>query len=247
MTTRLHTFHDGSTLCIMSVKELLTLPIWKGNRILDKEHVAKLKSAIRQNIQRLDSGYRIVKYNEVSTDNEWVEQSYIIDGQHRISVIRDYFSTAVCPPDFNVAVVERKVASELEAIQYFNELNTVKPQCWNTDPNLIINLYISALEKKFNTKKRQLIRKGVAHRPYLSSDKLRDKLEKIPTLKFDTETINRFIERVSNHNTLLKTQYQVGMALGKSQDEKFVQKADSMEFYLALDQKLKWVEELLRA
>lgn len=243
--TTLHTFHDGSVLRVMSVKELLTLPIWKGNRILDKEHVAKLKTAVGANIQKLDSGYRIVKYDEVSTDNEWVEQSYIIDGQHRITVLREFFSTAFCPPEFDVVVVERKVGSELEAIQYFNELNTVKPQSWNTDPNLIVNLYIAALEKRFNVKKKQLIRKGVVHRPYLSSDKLRVKLQSLSGLKFDTETINGFVERVAVHNLALKNQYQVGLALGKCQDEKFIQKADTLEFYLALDQKLKWVEDLI--
>jgi hypothetical protein len=240
----LHTFHDGSVLRCMNVKDLLTLPIWKGNRILDKDHVAKLKAAIGSNIQRLDSGYRIVKYNELNTENEWVEQSYIIDGQHRISVLRDFFSTAICPPEFTVVVVERKVGSELEAIQYFNELNTVKPQSWNTDPNLIINQYIAGLEKRFNTRKRQLLRQGVAHRPYLSIDKIRTKLQEIEGLRYSPELVEQFVERVVAHNLILKNQYQIGMALGKSQDEKFVQKADGLEFYLALDPKLKWVREL---
>jgi len=241
----LHTFHDGSLLKCISVRELLAIPIWKGNRILDMEHAAKLKGSVGSNVQSLDSGYKIVKYNEETTGGELVEQSYIIDGQHRSYVLREILDEMLCPPNFPVIVTERKVETELEAIEYFNQLNTVKPQSWDADPNLIINLYIAALERKFNVNKKRLIRQGVAHRPFLSTDKLRAKLQKIKGLKFGATDIQNFVERVVAHNLIMKTQYQVKMALDKCDDEKFIQKADTLEFYLALDPKLKWIDELL--
>lgn len=234
---------DGSITKKITIKELLIIPIWKGNRILDKDHVLKIKNAVGLNIKSLDHGYRIIKYNEISTDNEPVEQSYIIDGQHRLSVIRDHFSAGY-QDDFEVLVTERQVASELDAIEYFNELNMVKPQSWTTDPNLISNLYIVALEKKFNTKKIQLIRKGNTKRPYLSSDKLREKLCSISaSLKTNTDFINKFAERAIGYNTTLKTQY--ASNLKKEYEEKFSEKAASIGFFLGLDPKLKWVDELL--
>lgn len=243
--TTLHTLYDGSILKSMSAKELLSIPIWKGNRILDTAHASKIKAAIGSEIQKLDSGYRIVKYREPATDGRLVEQAYIIDGQHRLSVLRDFFNETVCSPDFKVVVVEKEVSCELDAIQYFNEINTVKPQCWTADPNLITNLYIAALEKKFNVKRTQLIRKGAAHRPYLSSDKLREKIQNFSNLKFDSASINRFAEKALVYNTKQKTQSEIEMAL-QADTKDYMKKAVALGFFLALDPKLKWVDELLR-
>jgi hypothetical protein len=99
-----------------------------------------------------------------------VRQSYLIDGQHRCHILRS--ATAL---DFPVIVTEKDVASESDAIDFFNTINTVKPQQWSIDPALIVNLYIVELEKAFP----KMIRPST-HRPYLSVDRLREALKRLP-------------------------------------------------------------------
>ena len=96
----LHTYNDGSTLKIMTARELVALPTWKGQRILDKTHSDAIKNAVGSNVKTLDSGYSIVKYKEENTDGTTVISSYLIDGQHRASVIRDYYKETICEADF---------------------------------------------------------------------------------------------------------------------------------------------------
>lgn len=185
----------------------------------------------------LDSGYKIVKYFELCSNGQYEEQSYLIDGQHRVSLLREFFANALCEPDFDVTVTEKRVSSELEAIQYFNEVNTVKAQSWETDPHLVMNLYVAGLEEAFNKKKKHVIRKGHTHRPYLSSDKFRVALEKIP-LKSDPDAVKVFVAKAVEINTSLAAEVQVQLA---HRDDKFLTKAVEAGFYLALDPKLKWV------
>ena len=46
----LHTYNDGSVLKIITSRELIAIPIWKGQRILDKDHAASIKSEVGVNI-----------------------------------------------------------------------------------------------------------------------------------------------------------------------------------------------------
>lgn len=43
----LHKFNDGSTLYPMSAQRFSLIPVWNGNRILDPNHVAQLRTSIR--------------------------------------------------------------------------------------------------------------------------------------------------------------------------------------------------------
>lgn len=221
------------------------IPIWQGNRTLDLEHAKKIKEAIGSDIKKLDHGFHIIKYDELSTDNTYVEQVYIIDGQHRIWVIKDYIREHDVSLDFNILVIEKKVSCELEAIQYFNGLNMVKPQCWTEDRNLIINRFIVALEKRFNKlRKPQLIRSGRTSKPYLASDRVREELKKPARLNYSKEYIDEFVEKVYKKNESLKLHYQLKMILDDD-TSRCVKTADKLGFYLALDGDLKWIGELL--
>ena len=71
----MHTFHDGSVLKVISAKELVKVPIWKGNRTMDVEHANKIRDAITK-VESLDSGYRIVNYEEADMSGKLVRQSY---------------------------------------------------------------------------------------------------------------------------------------------------------------------------
>ena len=80
----LHTYSDGSILKVIPSRELISIPIWKGQRILDKEHASSIKSAIGENIRSLDSGFSIIKYKEEATDGKIIE---LFRGEEIIKVI----------------------------------------------------------------------------------------------------------------------------------------------------------------
>jgi hypothetical protein len=243
----LHTYSDGSVLKIITSRELIAIPIWKGQRILDKEHAAAIKSEVGSDISSLDSGYSIVNYKEENADGKLVMSSYLIDGQHRASVIRDFYSSTICEPDFNITVREKSVESESDAIQYFNKINNVKAQQWKMDPNLLINNYISALEKVFNrNKKCLLIRADTTTRPYLSSANLREALNTHKSLlKVNNSDILRFIDRVERYNMAIINKFSLELTQEGVKDMKLKERAIHVNFALAYDTNLKWLREML--
>jgi hypothetical protein len=190
----LHTFHDGSSLAIITAQELIAVPVWKGNRTLDMAHADAIRNAV-SDIRCLDSGYRIVNYLEPDATGALVPQAYLIDGQHRAHVLR----TSGAPMDFPVVVTIKNVESETEAIDFFNAINTVKAQQWTVDPALIVNQYIAALERTFNTPRTKFIRPAT-HRPYLSVDRLREALKK---LTLDPKGVAAFCDRAKAKNAAL--------------------------------------------
>jgi hypothetical protein len=241
----IYKYNDGSILKIMTARELISIPIWKGQRILDKTHSDSIKASIGINVQKLDSGYSIVKYKEETTDGNTIISSYLIDGQHRASVIRDYYKDTICEPDFNLTVVEKEVETESDAIEYFNKINNVKAQQWRLDPNLIINNYINALEKVFNKNKKNLLIRKSTVRPYLSSENLREAfLSNTSLLKNNNNAITKFVENVVKYNKELVMKISIELA-HDTKDIKIKQRAVDIDFALAYDTKLKWVAGLL--
>ena len=240
----LHTLHDGSVLRIISAKELIRLPIWQGNRIIDSTHVEKLKSVI-SDVRTLDHGFSIVKYSENDASGRQVIQSYINDGQHRVQILRDHYTNTLCEPDFPIVVKEKHVTSELEAIAMFNMLNNTNPIHWS-DNNLIINKYIAEIEIEFNTKKMQYIRKGHTCRPYLSSDKLREVfIKESRLLRESVSEIKIFIDRVREWNARKVASADMAILSAKKAEGDIIQRAAKTGFMLAIDPKLPWIHELL--
>lgn len=244
----LHTYNDGSVLRLMKAKDLITIPIWKGNRILDEGHAKSIKDAVGSNVQRLDSGFSIIKYDEKNSDNKTITVSYLIDGQHRASVIREFYRENYCEPDFDLTVTELVVESESDAVEYFNKINNVKRQHWKTDPTLLVSKYIVALEKKYNTnKKTPLIRLGSTHRPYLSSERLREVLKvNSSLLKQSSEDVSAFVEKVHRKNRELLNEIQIEIALPNPKDVKIKEKANDLQFALACDPSLSWIRAILK-
>ena len=171
----LHTYYNGSKLYRMSARALTKIPIWKGNRIIDMYHVENIKNSIHHNIQLLDSGYKIIQYMEEDENDKLICKSYLIDGQHRSSIVSEYFQLNNKAIDFIVTVTEINVESEDEAIQYFNEINNVKPIQFEEDVNMILNRYLDKLMKSFPIKMKFF--RSSTKRPYLSIDKFREILK----------------------------------------------------------------------
>jgi hypothetical protein len=224
----------------MTARELVALPVWKGNRILDTEHVFAIKKKATD-VRHLDSGYRIINCMEPNLSGVLVKQAYLIDGQHRAAVLREHFLTTLCEPDFVVVVTEKDVASESEAIEYFNVINTAKPQQWRTDPAILVNQYIAELERRFNDKKVKMIRQGATCRPYLSVDRLREALRAaITDLPQEEAAIREFGARAVVKNQMLVDAAPM-MTLGSTSSSKLYERAAATGFALAID--LRWIKE----
>jgi hypothetical protein len=242
----LHTLNDGSVLKLISAKELVAIPIWNGNRIIDKAHVDTIKASVKDNIKALDFGFRIVTYVVTDPNGLLVKESKIIDGQHRHRVLRDYFLENYFQEDFQIVVLDKEVTSESEKITYFKQLNTQLPIAWKSDPAMVTNEYIKALEAKFNTKKESMIRDKSTKRPYLSVEKVREEFQKIFKVKGvaseSPEDINAFVERVVALNErLIQGADMAILQSGKKETMDIIQKAAAKKFMLAVDPKLKWI------
>jgi len=228
----LHKYSDGSILRVMDASALIHIPIWKGQRNIDPEHVKNIKESTKAYL--LDSGYKIIRYEE---DN--IEKSYLIDGQHRLSVVIDYLKNKTIEneyfenpiKDFKVTVTEIKVNNEVDAIDYFNKINNVKPIQYEEDPNLIVNKYIQGFNKKFP---------GMCKikRPYLSTDKLREALKgRIDSLK--KLSIDDFVKECEIHN---RKMIEYLKTITNKKDENVIKRMIELDFGLAWD--LKWISKL---
>jgi hypothetical protein len=241
----LYTYNDGSKLIVMSAKELINIPVWKGNRILDVDHMKSIKKDVGQDVRLLDSNYSVVTYDEVTATGDTVPQTYLIDGQHRAHIIRDFYKEMLCEPDFTVTVRQKVVESEGDAVEYFNALNNVKRQYWNSDPNLIVNKYILAMEQHFNTDRKCPMIRPNAHRPYLSSDKLREVLLKHSAFfKNSTVEVAKFIAAAKKRNNQLVKDLEMTSAL-PNKNHALIERCVNINFGLAWDTKLAWIGDIL--
>jgi hypothetical protein len=240
----LNIYYDGSRLFRMSALALSKIPIWKGNRIIDQEHVKNIKESIDYNANLLDSGYKIIQYDELDDNDKPIKKSYLIDGQHRISVINDYFENVQDAVDFKVTVTEIRVDSEADAIDYFNKINNVKPIQFQEDPVLIVNKYIHKLINSY-TKKGKLIRTGNTKRPYLSVDKFREALKKrVESLK--KISVDRFVEECELINAKIIQELEIRSLNEKEKEIKIILKSIELNFGLAWDEKFKWIDTILK-
>lgn len=243
----LHTLHDGSQVRVMYARELVAIPVWNGNRTIDHTHVETIKASLHD-IRALDFGFRIVTCMVEDAGGNIIKESKIIDGQHRHRVLTDHFQDNFCADDFPVIVLEKAVATEAEIITYFRRLNTQLPIVWKSDPAMVANEYIKALELRFNTKKERFIRSGATKRPYISADKIREKFLEVFKRKGiaseSHQAINVFIQRVGTWNEK-ETKASELILLQDRKDKDIIQKAADKKFMLAVDAKLGWISECL--
>ena len=242
----LHTLADGNVLCVMKASELITIPIWKGNRILDMAHVAEISAEVGDEIEKLDFCYRIINIPETDCTGRHIMGRYVIDGQHRLSVLTRVFHTSV--RDFDVIILKKDVKDESDAISYFRTLNKTKIIDYD-DENLQCNKYIEHLMNIFNTS-RQLIRHGATKRPYLSVDKLREALLVHKTyFSSDIDQIKLFVAHavIENEKGILHREIELALNTNKTKTiANILESAIERKFVLAIDPKLQWIGEIFR-
>jgi hypothetical protein len=201
--------------------------------------VRTIAEAVGPTVRALDFGYRCVSYNVIDAGGAPVPVVELVDGQHRHAVLCEYFEPPFFGEDFDVIVTVKRVESEIEIIEYFNTLNSVKVITW-TDSTLVANTYIAALEKAFNKPKALMIRSGETRRPYLSADKIREELKKYAGLRGTKAEILAFVGRVVAWNTERVRHADLESAFG-ARNAEFATRAAGIGFMLAVDPKLPWI------
>lgn len=235
------THSDGSRTRVIGVRELIRTDIWNGNRILDEGHRNKIQEECI-NIKDLDKKpFVMVSFPSGNVEEGIIEKWVIIDGQHRVSILRDHFRQNQSEEDFDVLVTEKAFDTEHAVFDYFKILNNVKRVEYKEDPRMIANTYINSLTKVFE--KNSVIREDTK-RPYLRVSKLRD-------------TLCSLLEKVQKDGAVFKTSEEFALAAEeinrkileilktKISRSKMEDRAILLEFALGLEDKLGWVSSCL--
>ena len=181
-----HTFRDGSKLYIMSAQQLCELNIWHGNRLLNEDHRNEIAVAISGNISVFENKpFHIVKITDTNEAGDPITVRYIVDGQHRVNIMKSSFASNPFTDDFEVMVIEKVCSTELEISRHFRTLNNTKPIDYKEDPRLIANEYVNALQTRFGN---SLIKSIRTRAPYLCVEALRAEFIKrrILTMRLDS-------------------------------------------------------------
>lgn len=223
---------DNSHYKVLPARIFCQIPIWRGNRVIDEDHVKKIEEGIRGNILLLNSNpYRIA----IITEEDGSVRQVIIDGQHRAFILKKYFEKEGAE-EFDVLVAGKRFENEDEIIDYFKTINTTRAIQWKEDPVMKANAYLGALMKEFNENpKFPMIRAGKTTRPFLSADKLRDA---ILARKVEGWTITpmEFAEHCRNQNILLTDGLKV-----KPAPSDMELRALKYKFSLGLDTSMHWI------
>jgi hypothetical protein len=151
-------------------------------------------------------------------------QWYVFDGQHRASVLREYFeknpvsedSEASRMNDFQIPIMWKLYdAKETAKIHKdFLDCNRASPIEWTVDPNMMANAYIDSLLLKFHgppmktgkkSKKdeKSFFRVGKTKKPYLSIEKVREEIVKKYTMVGWTKKAEEFADQAFQVNERL--------------------------------------------
>ncbi len=247
MSSVLFTLANGAELHSIPASELLKIPVWKNNRIIDHAHVANIQRDVGNAVNTLDYNYHVAILNEEDAGGHPIEVKYIIDGQHRYTVLKRHFETNLCVPDFPVLVFQRRFASEGELIEYFNTLNNSKPvQPW-IDENLILNNYVRAMEEVFVNRRVSYIRGAGCHRPYLSAERLREALRNhLKELPATEQGARTFAETAKTWNDEVAADGTYLLGIRGDKKKNCFEKGMKVGFVLAYDDKFKWIEAVLK-
>jgi hypothetical protein len=162
---------EGSIWKQIPASRLASIEIWKGNRILDENHVLRISQSLESITDLSANPYRIAV-----VEDEGETHRYIIDGQHRARLLKTYFKNPEAL-DFDVVIIEKNCTDEADVINYFKIINTTKSIQWREDPILVANMFIDLFVREFNKDpKKPVIRQGKVNKPFMSVDRLREVL-----------------------------------------------------------------------
>lgn len=237
-STPLYTFSDGSILKQMDAKQLASTEIWHSQRTLDIAHKQKIQKQVVNTIQALDGSlYHIVRY---PPDEEGEpDVCRIIDGQHRVSILKEYFENADSK-SFPVLVKEKACKTEEEAIAYFKVLNTTKAIEWKEDPKLVAQKYMLALLGAFENHKNKYFRVQKTKRPFVQFEKLFGVLvNRRIGIGMELKP-DEFAQRAVDWN-----ERKIDLVLNQEKRTSVEDHALSLGFMLGLDESFSWLDAIL--
>lgn len=248
MDTILHKYADGTELVRTTMQRILRTPVWHGNRILDVKHVQEIKDSLKaseRTILNLDSGYHIVIFNEIDAVGVAVQQSYLIDGQHRRAVVE---SELPLFDDFDVTCSITRVQNESDAISKFNEINSSKPIKFSEDIAQITNRYIQKIVQMYGTKKLNYVRNGKTTRPYCSVDDIRTCFLAYEKDVRACPSVEHFMKKLEkwNSNRLTEIELEIsGISTRPVKDTNIKERALKMGWTLGIDYQFRWIKDCL--
>lgn len=233
--TILHVFSDRSILRKTTARDLCKIPIWHGNRILNEDHKKQIADRI-EGLKSLDlKPFHLVTYPCEDENGAEEIKTFIVDGQHRVTILKEAFYANPVTENFDLLVVEKACTSQADVTAYFKLLNTTRAIEWKEDPVMLAGPYVNIFEATFNKNKTKLVRSGATKRPYMSLDKLREAIIKRIDL-VTKRTPQEFIEHVVARNA----EWLVDARAHPDKD-KNLEKAILLEFILPQDDKFTWI------
>jgi len=218
--------YGNTTFGKMTVENFINVPCWAFNRPLDRKRVRELYKGIM--CSKFVHGVFTIASHE--------DKMYLIDGQHRQQALIKACESEECL-DLPIMVIIYYVDNEAEIVDLFKQVNNTKP----LDPKETPDSVIMTIVKRLGIDYPDAIHfdKNKTVYPYvLAKDRLRNIcLEDITNKKLFTA-----IRKLNNQYAKkpVKTIPNVRARLTKGA----VDKAKKSGFYLGLDEKWSWIEEL---
>lgn len=202
--------------------------IWSCNRPVDESHVSKLsKKILKDNLKSVFT---------VATCKK--DKYYIIDGQHRYFALQylkennEEFNTKVVV-DINI------VDKEEDIISLFKIVNKSKPLTPQETPSIILYKTVDEIYKEFSLAIKDT---NKTIYPYITKKQLSDLLS--PLIKETMKEPKVYIEHIKKINSVYSRKNINDIPNVKKSTGKYGEKAKKSMFYLGLDQKHSWVQEL---
>lgn len=245
-----YTFRDGSKMIAVSARWMIAnVPAWEGQRILQLDHVSKLRASIH-NPKDLEGPYVIVVLKGEEGQGQGPRWG-IVDGQHRAEVLREWFQTQSLSTDFEVLVRLKECASDLEVIKLFRTINTQKPMDYQLSPvekqHELVRLLVAEYQRKDKGHKlTEMIRSGAKQRPFLATEVLLQHLKGRRFFSTDSpgtceKTPHEIADRVIAWNTEKVANPDTYLASLKGLTSSLMAKATAYGFYLGLDPNVGWL------
>jgi len=202
--------------------------IWSCNRPVDKNHVNKLSKKI------LNEGLKSIF--TVATCKK--DKYYIIDGQHRYFALQHLKETK---EEFNTKVVIdiNIVNKEEDIIELFKTVNKSKPLTPQETPSIVLYKTVEEISKEFKLAVKDT---NKTIYPYITKKQLSDLLS--PLVKDTMKEPNIYVDIIKKINSIYSRKNIDDIPNVKQTKGKFEEKAKKSMFYLGLDQKYSWIEDV---
>jgi hypothetical protein len=224
--------YENETVIVakMTAAEFINVPCWAYNRPLDTKRVIELKNNI------MSSGNIYGVFTLVSQE----KQLYIIDGQHRHQALIKAIDKNPAHLDITVICVIYNVVEDADIVELFKKVNNTKPLDPKETPNAVIMTAIKELSKLYPNAIHFDKNKTVY--PYVLAKDLQEQLKTINLNNISSLDLVKIIKRLNNKYSHLSIKsipnVRSNITVGA------VNKARQTGFYLGIDEKWSWIEEL---